>query len=196
MQQTDPKPETQNEVSASPRESPPARAIHPLAACLLLVLVTLAVYWPVTGYRFVDYDDGEYVVSNSHVQAGLTWDGVKWAFRAGRASNWHPLTWISHMADVSVFRQDVGAYHAVNLFFHCANSVLVLLLLRQWTGSEWRSLTVAALFAWHPLHVESVAWISERKDVLCAFFGLLSLWAYSRFAEESKVQSQQAEKRA
>src|ERR1051325_2930016 len=162
----------------------PARSrIHPLAACLLLIVVTLRVYCPVTGHEFVDYDDGDYVFANPHVQAGLTWNGVLWALGTGHASNWHPLTWMSHMLDMSVFgKNNAGGHHLTSVLFHCANSALVFLLLRALTGSEWRSLVVAALFAWHPLHVESVAWVSERKDVLSACFGLLTLLMYARYA--------------
>src|SRR6185436_7306892 len=168
-------------------------------ACAVLLLVTVAVYWPVMGYSFVDYDDGDYVISNSHVQAGLTWDGVAWAFRSGHASNWHPLTWISHMLDVSLFGKKAGYFHFTNLFFHCVNTLLVFLLWRCLTGYPWRSLFVAAVFALHPLHVESVAWISERKDVLSAFFDLLTIWAYARYTHQTRdctSLSSQKEERA
>ena len=150
-----------------------------LAACLLLVVGTLGLYWRVTAHGFVDYDDGDYVFGNAHVQAGLSWAGVKWAFTTGHASNWHPLTWLSHMLDVSVFGQNAGGHHLTSLLLHCVNSVLVFFALRALTGASWRSFFVAALFAWHPLHVESVAWISERKDLLSASFALLSLWCYA-----------------
>ena len=155
------------------------------AACLLLVLVTLGVYWPVTNHEFVDYDDGDYVTGNTQVQRGLTWVGVKWAFTTGHASNWHPLTWLSHELDVSVFGKHAGGHHLTSVLIHCANVVLVFLLLKTLTEARWRSVIVAGLFALHPLHVESVAWVSERKDVLSAFFGLLTLWCYAK----SKGQS-------
>lgn len=161
----------------------------PFAACLLLVLLTLGAYWPVTSHDFVDYDDGDYVTGNARVQAGLTWASVKWAFATGHASNWHPLTWLSHQLDVSLFGQKAGGHHLTSLLIHCANAVLVFLVLRALTGANWRSVFVAALFALHPLHVESVAWVSERKDVLSAFFGLLALFWYARYAKESEVQS-------
>ena len=164
----------------SPSDAPRAGGgIPPFAACLLLVMITLGVYWSATTHGFVDYDDGDYVSGNSQVQAGLSWAGVKWAFTTGHASNWHPLTWLSHELDASVFGQRAGGPHLTSVLFHCANSVLVFLVLRALTGASWRSLVVAGLFALHPLHVESVAWISERKDVLSAFFGLLCLWAYA-----------------
>lgn len=157
-------------------------AVHPVLACALLALITLALYWPVQGYDFISLDDGDYVSANAHVQAGLTRDGVAWAFGIGRAHNWHPLTWLSHMLDVQLFGVGAAPAHLVNVLFHIANTLLLFLLLRGATGAHWRSAFVAALFAWHPLHVESVAWISERKDVLSTLFWLLALWAYGRYA--------------
>lgn len=165
----------------------PLRPIPPLAACLLLVVLTLGIYWSVTGHDFVDYDDGDYVKGNSQVQAGLSAAGVQWAFTTGHASNWHPLTWLSHMLDVSLFGPKAGGHHLTSLIIHCANSVLVFLLLRALTGASWGCFIVASLFAWHPLHVESVAWVSERKDVLSAFFALLSLWAYAEYVKRRSV---------
>jgi tetratricopeptide (TPR) repeat protein len=155
---------------------------------LLLVLGTLAVYLPAARHGFSLYDDGDYVAENRVVQNGLTWAGVKWAFTTWHASNWHPLTWISHMADCQLFGLNAGMHHCVNLLFHAANAVLLFALLLRMTKAIWPSAFVAALFAWHPLHVESVAWIAERKDVLSTFFGLLALLCYARFVEESKVQ--------
>jgi tetratricopeptide (TPR) repeat protein len=152
-------------------------------AALLLVAVTLAVYWPVAHYPFINYDDPRYVVENPHVATGLTWDNVKWAFTQSYASNWHPLTWISHMLDVQLFGMTPGWHHFINLIFHVINTLLLLFLLKQMTGSLWRSAAVAALFALHPLHVESVAWIAERKDVLSAFFFMLTLLSYARYAQ-------------
>ena len=149
---------------------------------LLLALVTLLAYLPVTRDGFVNYDDQDYVTENSVVQKGLTWTGIKWAFTTGHASNWHPLTWLSHMADCELFGLNPGAHHLVNVLFHTVNAVLLLLLLFRMTGALWPAAFVAALFAWHPLHVESVAWISERKDVLSTFFALLTLLAYARYA--------------
>lgn len=146
--------------------------------CLLLALGTLAIYWPARHYAFVDYDDDDYVFNNTMVMAGLSWQGVIWSVVDQHASNWHPVTWLSHMLDCQLFGLNAGAHHLENVLFHCANAVLLLLLLQTMTGRFWRSALVAALFAWHPLRVESVAWISERKDVLCAFFFLLTLWMY------------------
>jgi len=151
-------------------------------SCLLAV-TTLAVFGPVVRCEFVNYDDPNYVTANPHVQGGLTWDAVAWAFRTGYASNWHPLTWISLMLDAQLFGSSAAGSHAINLLFHMANTVLLFIVLRQFTGALWRSAWVAALFALHPLHVESVAWVSERKDLLSTFFALLTLFSYARFAQ-------------
>jgi tetratricopeptide (TPR) repeat protein len=150
---------------------------------LLLALITLLAYLPAARDGFVNYDDQDYVTENSTVQRGLTWPGIKWAFTTSHASNWHPLTWLSHMADCELFALNPGAHHLVNVLFHTANVVLLFLLLLWLTGELWPAAFVAALFAWHPLHVESVAWISERKDVLSTFFALLTLLAYTRYAQ-------------
>ena len=161
---------------------------RPNVLCLLLAAVTLAVFLPVARHGYVNYDDSDYVTTNTHVQSGLKWENVVWAFQSGHASNWHPLTWISHMLDVQLFGEKAGAHHLVSVAFHIANTMLLLLLLRRMTGSIWRSFMVAALFALHPLHVESVAWISERKDVLSGLFFLLTLGAYVRYVEKSNGQ--------
>ena len=150
--------------------------------CLLLGLLTLVAFAPVAGHEFVNYDDLDYVSANRHVETGLTWENVAWAFTTGHASNWHPLTWLSHMLDWQLFGNSPPAHHLVSLAFHIANTLLVFLVFRSITGSHGRSAIVAALFALHPLHVESVAWVSERKDVLSALFFLLTLWAYARYA--------------
>ena len=150
-----------------------------------LAVVTVAVYLPVLRDGFVNYDDPEYITNNPHVNAGLTWSGMVWAFQSGQASNWHPLTWISHMLDCQFFGLQPAGHHLTNLLFHIANTVLLFFLLHRLTGARWRSAFVAALFAWHPLHVESVAWASERKDVLSAFFGLLAMMFYVRYAQSA-----------
>ena len=146
--------------------------------CLLLAGVTLGVYAPVSTYDFVQYDDPQYVFENDTVAGGVTWAGFLWAFADAHAANWHPVTWLSHMLDCQLFGMNPGAHHLVNVLFHALNSVLLFLLLRSMTGTFWRSALVAAVFAWHPLRVESVAWVAERKDVLSGFFFLLTLWAY------------------
>ncbi len=153
--------------------------------CLVLVLVTILVYLPVRQYQFVVFDDPQYVTENRVVRAGLSLTGVKWAFSSMHAANWHPITWLSHMLDVELFGLQSGAHHLVNVLSHAANAVLVFLLLMKLTGHRWPAATVAGLFALHPLHVESVAWVAERKDVLSAFFGLLTLLAYVRFAKNA-----------
>ena len=155
-----------------------------------LVLAIAAAYWPVAGYAFTYYDDNDYIWQNPHVLAGLTWRGVVWAFAHLNAGNWHPVTWLSHMLDVQLYGARPGGHHVTNVLFHAANAVLLLFWLRRLTGYVWRSAVVAALFALHPLHVESVAWVAERKDVLSTFFMLLSLMAYTRYAE---TQRQKAE---
>jgi Flp pilus assembly protein TadD len=152
--------------------------------CLGLALITGCVFWPVTRYGFISLDDPYHILYNRPVSSGLTWPGVRWALGSGYACNWQPLTWISHMTDCSLFGLRPGGHHLTNLLLHLANTLLLFALLRKLSGACWRSALVAALFAWHPLHVESVAWVSERKDVLSGFFFLLTLWEYVRCVEE------------
>ena len=133
---------------------------------LLLVLVTMALYWPTTRCDFVNYDDDLYVTANVQVQKGLGWENIKWACLNPVCCNWHPITVWSHMLVCQVFGLAPWAHHLTNVLLHALNAALVFELLQQMTGARWRSLLVAALFGWHPLHVESVAWVSERKDVL------------------------------
>ena len=153
--------------------------------CLLLGAATFATFWPVVHADFITHDDPSYVTENAHVASGLTWTNIRWAFTATHSSNWHPLTWISHMLDVELFGLAPGWHHLTSLLLHTTNTVLLFLLFWQMTGALGRSALLAALFALHPLHVESVAWISERKDVLSTCFGLLSLIAYARFARSA-----------
>ncbi len=141
----------------------------------------LLVFWPTRHYEFINFDDPNYVSANSIIQAGLTRDSVRWAFTTVHASNWHPITWLSHMLDCQLFGLDAGAHHLVNVGFHATNALLLFVLLWQMTGTTGRSAVVAGLFGLHPLHVESVAWIAERKDLLSAFFGLLTLLAYVKY---------------
>jgi Tfp pilus assembly protein PilF len=157
-------------------------------AALLLAVITLLAYLPALQNNFVNYDDPDYVTENPVVQNGLTLAGIKWAFTGWHAANWHPLTWLSHMADCELFRLNPAGHHFVNLLFHSANTALLFLLLARLTQKVWPSILVALLFALHPLHVESVAWAAERKDVLCGFFCLLALLAYIRFADVSKTR--------
>ncbi len=158
--------------------------------CLLLTSVTFAVYVHALRNDFVNYDDSDYVTANSHVQTGLKWENIKWAFTTGHASNWHPLTWLSHMFDCQLFGQNPAMHHLVSVLFHAANAILLFLLLNQITGAIWRSVIVAALFVLHPLHVESVAWASERKDVLSAFFFFLTLIAYGRYVSNVEYEGE------
>jgi protein O-mannosyl-transferase len=151
--------------------------------CVLLALATLAVYIPVAGYGYVNYDDADYVSANLHVQGGLKWDNLVWAFSSGHASNWHPLTWLSHTLDYQIFGEFVGGQHLMSVGLHLANTILLFLVLRRLTAAHWRAAMVAAFFALHPLHVESVAWISERKDVLSTFFLFLTIAAYGAYAQ-------------
>ena len=151
--------------------------------CLFLVVVTCAVYWQVSNHQFVNYDDGMYITENRHVKAGLTREGIIWAFTTTYASNWHPLTWLSHMLDVKLYGLNSGRHHLMNVFFHAGNTVLLFLLFSRMTGAQWQSAFVAALFALHPLHVESVAWVAERKDVLSALFWILTLLFYDWYVK-------------
>ncbi len=146
---------------------------------LLLVAATVVVYGQVLRFDFVGYDDPRYVTGNPVVQAGLTGDGVAWAFSTFHGANWHPLTWLSHMLDVEMFGMRPGGHHATSLVLHVINALLLLALMNRLTGRPWMAGFVAGLFALHPLHVESVAGIAERKDVLSTLFGLLAIWAYA-----------------
>jgi Flp pilus assembly protein TadD len=160
----------------------------PFTISLLLALAILLVYVQVGSHEFLFYDDNMYVTENPPVQGGLSWNGFVWAFTAMHAGNWHPLTWLSHMLDVQMFGLNPGGHHLVNVLLHVTNTALLFLVLMRMTGALWQSAFVAALFAFHPLHVESVAWVAERKDILSAFFGLLTLRAYVHYAEQTGVQ--------
>jgi tetratricopeptide (TPR) repeat protein len=158
-----------------------------LLICILLAAVTFAVYLPVRNYEFVRYDDDAYVTENQTIHSGLTWQNIKWAFTTGDAANWHPLTWLSFMLDCQLFGVKSGPFHLVNVLFHIANTLLLFIVFNRMTKAFWQSAFVAALFALHPLHVESVAWIAERKDVLSTLFWLLTMLAYTRYAERPSV---------
>jgi tetratricopeptide (TPR) repeat protein len=156
--------------------------------CLFLVVATLAVYWQVLDNDFVNYDDDRYVTENIYVLKGVTFDSLTWAFTSSQFSNWHPLTWISHMIDCQLYGLNPKGHHLTNLLFHVANTLLLLLVLVRMTGALWSSSFVAALFALHPIHVESVAWIAERKDVLSTFFMMLTVWAYTLYVKKGGVR--------
>ena len=146
--------------------------------CIVLVLVTFGVYYQTIDHDFINYDDPAYIINNPHVNSGLTLKNITWAFTAVHASNWHPVAWLSHMLDMEFFGLDPKGHHIVNVIFHLINALLLYLFLFGTTKSHWKSSFVAALFALHPLHVESVAWVAERKDVLSAFFFFLTLILY------------------
>jgi Flp pilus assembly protein TadD len=175
-------PGTPGRISESSRESPVLLG-NKLLVAAGLTISTLAVYGQVINHQFINLDDDIYIYENPMVIAGLTTRGLAWAFSTFHASNWHPLTWVSHMLDVQVFGLSPGAHLAVNVFFHILNTFMLLAILHGMTHRLWRSALVAALFALHPMHVESVAWAAERKDVLSAFCALLSLLAYVRYAQ-------------
>jgi tetratricopeptide (TPR) repeat protein len=155
-----------------------------LLICLTLTLTLLVVFFQVRGFSFVTYDDPVYVSENPNIQTGFTLKAVEWAFTTGFAANWHPLTWLSLMLDRQLFGANPAGFHITNLILHIANTLLLFMVLKKMTGALWQSAFVAALFALHPLHVESVAWVSERKDVLIAFFWLLTMWAYAQYVKK------------
>lgn len=160
---------------------------HFILACALAA-VTLGLYWPVRNFDLVRYDDPQVMTDCPFIAGGLTWVGLHWALTGVVIANWHPVTNLSFLTVAQFFGHTPGAQHLANALIHAANAALLFLLLRQLTGATWRSAAAAAIFAWHPQRVESVAWIIERKDVLCGFFFLLALWFYARFAEEKKIQ--------
>lgn len=173
------KPESKEDVAAAPVR---VRRLE-LWVCAALLFATLAVYAQVARHEFVLYDDPDYVTTNEHVRAGLTADGVAWAFTSSQAGNWFPLTWLSHMLDCQIFGVDSGMLHLMNVLYHALAALLVFAVFMRMTGAVWRSAFVAFLFALHPLHTESVAWIAERKDVLSALLWFLTVWAYLAYVK-------------
>ena len=157
--------------------------------CMLLGFAILIIYWQVISFDFVNFDDPAYVISNNIVKQGITLEGIKWAFSSFvYVSYWHPITWISHMLDIQLFGMNSGMHHFTNVIFHILNSMLLFIVLEKMTGALWRSAVVAFLFALHPLHVESVAWISERKDVLSTFFWMLTMMGYLWYVHHPSVR--------
>ena len=154
---------------------------------LLIVVATVALYCPVNHYPFVNYDDDIYITKNWHIKYGLDWAGLKWAFTACYGDNWHPLTWLSHALDCQLFFLNSGRHHDTNVVLHAVNAVLLFWVLLRATGHTGRSFMAAALFALHPINVESVAWVSERKTLLSMLFFLLALAAYRWYAREPRV---------
>src|SRR5260370_22061418 len=176
----------------TPQAQPPsatssAAALRNTVFGLLLILATVAVYFPALHNGFVNYDDPRYIIRNSHIQSGLNWQSIRWAATAYYESNWHPLTWISHALDISLFHLNPAGHHAVNILLHALNALLFFFVLQNTTKRDWESFFVAALFAVHPINVESVAWASERKNVLSMLFLLVALYAYGKYAKQPSV---------
>ncbi len=178
------KPATEPQQNAGAFDSPRTRT---LVFCLLLAVATLVLYNAVAHNEFVNFDDDHYVLANAHVRAGIRWSTISWAFTSLEQANWHPLTWISHAFDCQLFQINPAGHHYVNLLLHAANVLLVFLILQWFTGYTGRSLMVAALFAVHPVNVESVAWVAERKNMLCMFFFLLTVGAYGGYVRKPGV---------
>jgi hypothetical protein len=182
-------------VTERPSQSKPVRTKgwlireHGLALwiVLFLVVITFVAFEQVRTCAFINLDDSAYVTDNRPIQEGLTLEGVTWAFKTIHAGHWHPLTWVSHMLDCQLYGLKPGGHHLTNLIFHIANTLLLFFVLKRMTGTLWRSCFVAALFALHPLRVESVAWVAERKDVLSTFFWILAMWAYLRYVERPNI---------
>ena len=172
----------QKRGSANKRSSDIARPQTRLLICLLLAAAVWLVYWPTLGHGFV-YDDQPYIVDNPVIHGGVTMKGFVWAFTSFYQSNWHPLAWLSHMLDCSLYGVRPMGHHLTNILLHMANTLLLFLLINRMTGALWRSAFAAALFGIHPLHVESVAWAAERKDVLSALFCILAMWAYTGYSK-------------
>lgn len=156
---------------------------------LFLILGTITIYWPITGYDFINFDDPDYVYENPNVKNGLTQDGILWAFsfEKKKKTYWHPLTWISHMCDCQFFNTNAGFHHAINLFFHIANTLLLFSVLKRMTKSHWKSAFVATLFAIHPINVDTVVWVAERKNVLSTFFWILTMLCYSWYVNKKTI---------
>jgi len=181
--------ERANKTVAAPREPQSAPPRELLWISLGLIVSVVITYWPVQKLGFVRFDDPTYVTENPHVATGLTWSAVRWAFTSGYGANWHPITWLSHMLDIQLYGFEAGAHHITSLLVHSATTVLLFGALFRMTGAVWRSAVVAALFGLHPIHVESVAWVAERKDVLSAFFWMLTLLAYASYVRERRSSS-------
>jgi tetratricopeptide (TPR) repeat protein len=177
-------------ISNTGRTPQAALRLRVAGICLALAAITLAVFGQTVRHQFVNFDDGDYVVTNPVVAHGLSFNGFIWAFARPHHANWHPLTWLSHMLDCQLYGLHPGGHHLTNVLLHTGTAIALFLVLRRMTGAEWRSAFVAAVFAIHPLRAESVAWVSERKDVLSGLFFMLTLWAYVRYAEKSGGSNQ------
>ena len=168
-------------MSTAKQESPRLIAIG-----IFLIVVTFIAYFKVLGYEFLNFDDNQYVTENPHITNGFSYEDVVWAFTESYASNWHPITWLSHMLDFEIYGLDPFGHHLTNLIFHALNGILLFFVLIRMTGAIWKSAFVAVLFALHPLNVESVAWIAERKNVLSGFFFFLTIWMYISYSERKQ----------
>jgi Flp pilus assembly protein TadD len=167
-----------------PKALPVRRSVSPApAVCGGLAVVVAIIYGQTAGFTFLNFDDDAYVTRNAMVLAGVSWSGLRWAFTTFQYFYWHPVTWLSHMLDCELFGPNAGAAHLVNASIHALNAVLLFVVIKRLTGALWPSAIAAALFAVHPLRVESVAWIAERKDVLSGLFWLLTLWTYTGYCE-------------
>jgi tetratricopeptide (TPR) repeat protein len=162
--------------------------LKPIYVSLSLLALTVIVYFQVHDFEFVNFDDRETIIGNTHIRDGLTLAGLAWAFTTSYAANWFPVTWISHMLDFQMFGLDSGWQHLANVMIHAASVLLLFAILRRMTGKMWESAFVSFVFALHPLHVESVAWVSERKDVLSAFFWLLTTWLYLDYVDRPNAR--------
>ncbi len=160
-----------------------------LLTAVCLMILTLVVYWKVQDHAFLVWDDYEYVVENPHVRSGFSLENVIWAFKSMHASNWHPLTWLSHMFDCELYGLNPAGHHLNNLLLHLINTILFFALFTRMTGAIWQSGFVAAVFALHPLHVESVAWVAERKDLLSTFFFMLTCLSYLRYTRHPRLRT-------
>ena len=158
-----------------------------ILVCLFLVIATLAVYWQVKNFEFVNLDDHSYILKNQYVQAGLTFEGINWAFSFPGFDYWHPLTWISHMLDCHLYGLKPGMHHLISLILHIINSMLMFMVFKRMTGAVWKSAFVASMFALHPLNVESVVWLAERKNVLSTFFWMLTMLTYFYYSNRPNI---------
>jgi protein O-mannosyl-transferase len=175
-----------NDFDKSPAagmSAPRGKTRRVISVCIILAVVTLAVFWQVKDHEFINFDDNLYVTENKQVRSGISLANLQWALTTSHTGYWHPLTWVTHMLDVQLFGMKAGWHHLMNVFLHVLNALLLFLILHRMTKALWQSAFVAALFALHPLHVESVAWTAERKDVLSTLFWMLSLGAYAHYVE-------------
>src|SRR4030095_11477314 len=155
-------------------------------ALLLLAAATVVVYCQIAHHNFINYDDNVYITENRNIQEGSSANALKWAFITGHATNWHPLTWLSHMVDIELFGLNPRGHQLMNLLMHLVRSLMLFLVMRKMTANQWASWFIAAVFALHPLHVESVAWAAERKDVLSTLLWMAVMWSYVRYVEDRK----------